>query len=163
MSGTNGPIAARIAQLRAERADLLGFATHADLVVADQTAGTSANVDAVLGRLVPPAVANARREAAVLAEFAARDGVELAAWDWAYYSEQVRAERYAIDTAGLRPYFELERVLRDGVFYAAGQVYGISFTLREDLRGLSPGRARVGGARRGWHSARALPRRLLRP
>jgi peptidyl-dipeptidase Dcp len=134
----NRPVAVRIARLRAERAALLGFATHADLVVADQTAGSTTAVDAMLGRLVGPAVANAEREAAVLAELAAGDGVELAAHDWLYYSERVRAERYAVDTAALRPWFELDRVLTEGVFRAAGELYGFTFRPRPDLQGYHP-------------------------
>jgi len=132
----NGPIAVRIAQLRALRAALLGFATHADAMLADRAAGSTGAVDALLGRIVAPAVANARAEAELIAEFAARDGVaELAPWDWAYYSDLVRAERYRVDTAALRPYFELDAVLQDGVFHAANLVYGITFRRREDLAG----------------------------
>jgi peptidyl-dipeptidase Dcp len=134
----NRPVAVRIAQLRAERARLLGFDTHADLVLTDSTARTTAAVDAMLGSMVPPSVANADAEAAVLAEAAARDGVEIAAWDWAFYSEQVRAERYAVDTTALRPYFELDRVLADGVFHAAELLYGFRFTPRPDLHGYHP-------------------------
>jgi peptidyl-dipeptidase Dcp len=134
----NRPVAVRIARLRAERARLLGFDTHADLVLADSTARTTAAVDAMLSSMVRASVANADAEAAVLAEAAARDGVELAAWDWAFYSEQVRAERYAVDTTALRPYFELDRVLLDGVFHAAGLLYGYRFTPRPDLRGYHP-------------------------
>ena len=134
----NGPVAAEMARLRAQRARLLGFDTHADLIAADQTARTSAAVDALLGELVAPAVANARAEGAVLAELAAADGVELAAWDWAYYSERVRAERYAVDSAALRPWFELDRVLVDGVFRAAELLYGYTFTPRPDLVGYHP-------------------------
>jgi peptidyl-dipeptidase Dcp len=135
----NGPIAARIAQLRARRAALLGFPTHAAAMLADRAAGSTEAVDALLDRLIQPALANARAEADLLAEFAARDGVTaLAPWDWAYYSDRVRAERYRVDTAALRPYFELETVLRDGVFYAANLVYGITFRRREDLAGYHP-------------------------
>lgn len=134
----NGPVATRIALLRAERARLLGFDTHADLVLADSTARTTGAVDAMLASMVPASVANAEAEADVLRETAARDGVELAAWDWAFYSEQVRAERYAVDTAALRPYFELDRVLVDGVFHAAGLLYGYTFTPRPDLGGYHP-------------------------
>jgi peptidyl-dipeptidase Dcp len=134
----NGPVAERIARLRAERARLLGFATHADVVLADQTARTTAAVDAMLASMVPASVANAEAEAAVLAEAAGRDGVELAPWDWAFYSEQVRAQRYAVDTAALRPWFELDRVLVDGVFHAAEQLYGFHFTPRPDLAGYHP-------------------------
>ena len=134
----NGPVAVAIARLRAERARLLGFATHADLVLADQTAGTAEAVDAMLATMVGPSVANAQAEAAALAEVAASDGVELAAWDWAFYSERVRAERYAVDTAALRPYFELDRVLVDGVFHAAERLYGFRFSPRPDLAGYHP-------------------------
>lgn len=84
-------------------------------------------------------MANARREAAELAKVAAADGVEeIAAHDWAYYSEQVRQSSYQVDAAALRPYFELERVLRDGVFFAANLAYGVSFTERPDLVGYHP-------------------------
>jgi peptidyl-dipeptidase Dcp len=134
----NGPVAVRIAGVRAERARLLGFGTHADVVLADQTAHTTAAVDGMLASMVPASVANAEAEAAVLAEAAGRDGVELAPWDWAFYSEQVRAQRYAVDTAALRPWFELDRVLVDGVFHAAERLYGFRFTPRPDLAGYHP-------------------------
>jgi peptidyl-dipeptidase Dcp len=134
----NGPVAVRMARLRAERARLLGFGTHAELIMADQTAGSTDAVDAMLDGMVGPAMANARAEAAALAEVAERDGVELAAWDWAYYSEQVRTERYAVDTAALRPWFELDRVLVDGVFAAAEKLYGYRFAARTDLAGYHP-------------------------
>src|ERR687886_1553002 len=135
----NGPVAVRIARVRAERARLLGFDTHADLVLADQTARSTAAVDAMLSRMVGPSLANARAEAAALAEVAARDGVaDLAPWDWAFYSERVRAERYAVDTTALRPWFELDRVLVDGVFAAAERLYGYRFTPRPDLAGYHP-------------------------
>ncbi|MGY1914608.1 M3 family metallopeptidase [Blastococcus sp. SYSU DS0973] len=134
----NRPVAERIARARAERARLLGFDTHADLVLADSTARTTAAVDEMLASMVPASVANAEAEADVLREVAARDGVELAAWDWAFYSEQVRTERYAVDTAALRPWFELDRVLVDGVFSAAVRLYGFRFTPRPDLAGYHP-------------------------
>jgi peptidyl-dipeptidase Dcp len=134
----NGPVAAEIAQLRAVRARLLGYDTHADLIAADQTARTSAAVDALLAELVGPALANAKAEAAVLAELAGADGVELAPWDWAFYAERVRAERYAVDSAALRPWFELDRVLVDGVFRAAELLYGYTFTPRPELAGYHP-------------------------
>src|SRR3954454_9434900 len=134
----NRPVAERIARLRAERARLLGFATHADVVLADQTARRTEAVDAMLASMVPASVANAEAEATVLAEAAARDGVELAPWDWSFKSEQVRAERYAVDATALRPYFELDRVLVDGVFHAAELLYGYRFTPRPDLHGYHP-------------------------
>ena len=134
----NSPLVLEMTAIRAERAKLLGFASHADAKVADQTVKTSAAIDEFLSHLVEPAVANANAEAALLAEIAARDGVDLTAWDWAYYSERVRAERYDIDTAALRPYFDLERVLHDGVFYAANRLFGIEMVPRTDLLGYHP-------------------------
>jgi peptidyl-dipeptidase Dcp len=134
----NGPVAVSIALLRAERARLLGFDTHADVVLADSTAGTTGAVDAMLASMVPASVANAEAEGKVLAEVAARDGIDLAAWDWSFYAERVRAERYAVDTAALRPWFELDRVLVDGVFHAAELLYGYRFTPRPDLAGYHP-------------------------
>ncbi|MEZ0094749.1 M3 family metallopeptidase [Streptacidiphilus sp. EB129] len=133
---SNGALAARMAALRAERAALLGFDSHAAYEVADQTAGSTEAVDAMLGRLVGPAVANARREAEALAAEAGVD--RIAAADWQYWSEKVRKARFAIDSSVMRPYLELETVLRDGVFFAAGLVYGISFTERPDLVGYHP-------------------------
>ncbi|WP_069464306.1 M3 family metallopeptidase, partial [Actinacidiphila rubida] len=132
---TNGPLAVTIATLRAERAALLGYETHAAYVVADRTAGSTHAVTDLLARLVPPAVANAEKEAAALAELA---GGPIEAWDWAYWSEKVRKTRYEVDAAALRPYFELERVLHDGVFRAARQVYGITLEERHDLPGYHP-------------------------
>ncbi|WP_078939094.1 M3 family metallopeptidase, partial [Kitasatospora aureofaciens] len=135
----NGPLAIRMAALRAERAALLGHPSHAAYVVADETAGTVEAVSGLLARLVEPAVANARREAAELAKVAAADGIEeIAAHDWAYYSEKVRQASYQVDAAALRPYFELERVLKDGVFFAAGLAYGLSFTERPELTAHHP-------------------------
>ncbi|MFC5996243.1 M3 family metallopeptidase [Pseudonocardia hispaniensis] len=125
----------RLAALRAERARLLGFANHAEYVIADSTARSLEDVTAMLTGLVPAAVANAEAEAADLqaAIDAAGGGHELAPWDWAYYAERVRCERYDLDAATLRPYLELDRVLHDGVFYAAGRLYGLRFVERRDL------------------------------
>ncbi|MFC7860131.1 M3 family metallopeptidase [Arthrobacter koreensis] len=132
-------IAAEIAALRAERATLLGYESHAAYAVEDQTAPTTAAVEDMLSQLVPPAVRNAGAEADKLRAAAARDGIEdFQPWDWAYYSEQVRREEYAVDLEALRPWFELERVLHDGVFFAANRLYGITFTERPDLTGYHP-------------------------
>jgi peptidyl-dipeptidase Dcp len=131
----NGDVAVRIARLRAEHAALLGYPNHAAYQVENQTARTVEAVEAMLGRLVGPAIANARREAVLLS--AAADH-ELEAWDWAYYSERVRKAEYDFDSTLLRDYFELDRVLVDGAFFAAGQVYGLSFTERPDLVGHHP-------------------------
>ncbi|HET8560019.1 MAG TPA: M3 family metallopeptidase [Marmoricola sp.] len=129
----NAPAAREMALLRAEAARLLGFDTHADLIAADQTAGSTAAVDAMLGQLVAPAMANLAAEQDQLEALAREDGVELAPWDWAFYSERVARERYHVDGAALRPWFELDRVLHDGVFHAANLLYGITFRPREDL------------------------------
>ncbi|WP_037908227.1 M3 family metallopeptidase [Actinacidiphila yeochonensis] len=132
---TNGPLAVTLATLRAERAALLGYPSHAAYAVADSTARTPEAVTALLARLVPPAVVNARREADALAAAA---GGPVEAWDWAYWSRKVRKERYQVDQAALRPYFELDQVLREGVFHAAREVYGITLTERPDLPGYHP-------------------------
>jgi peptidyl-dipeptidase Dcp len=126
-----------ITRLRAERARLLGFASHAAFVTADETAGTPEAVAAMLGRLAPVAARNARAEQE---ELRARieGGTDPASWDWAYYTEKVRREKYDVDTAAMRPYFEAERVLRDGIFFAASSLYGVSFTERPDLTAYHP-------------------------
>jgi len=126
-----------ITRLRAERARLLGFETHAAYVTADQTAKTPEAVAAMLGRLAPAAARNALAEQAALQQQLG-DGGELAAWDWAYYTEKVRQATYDIDVAAMRPYFEAERVLRDGVFFAATKLYGITFEERPDLVAYHP-------------------------
>lgn len=125
----------RIASLRAERAALLGFPSHADYVIADQTAGSAEAANALLRRLAPVAAANAKAEAGELRELASRsDGVtDFAAWDWAFYAERLRRNRFSVDATALRPYFELGRVLVDGVFHAATKLYGITFAERHDL------------------------------
>ncbi|WP_248958162.1 M3 family metallopeptidase [Sphaerisporangium perillae] len=131
----NSELVVRMAKLRAERAALLGYASHAEYVVADQTAPDTRAVTEMLAKLTPAAVANAHREAEELREEA---GFDLEAWDWSFYSEKVREARYAIDSRQMRPYFELNRVLRDGVFHAARELYGITFTERSDLVGYHP-------------------------
>ncbi|WP_433244009.1 M3 family metallopeptidase [Streptosporangium sp. CA-135522] len=131
----NFDLAVRLATLRAERAALLGYPNHAAYSVADQTAKTTDAVEEMLGKLVGPAVANARREAESLSEQA---GFPIEAWDWSFYAEKVRKARYDFDSSELRPYFELDRVLRDGVFHAAGELYGLTFTDRDDLAGYHP-------------------------
>ncbi len=133
----NRELVVRIAMLRARRAALLGFSSHAAYVLADMTAGSTDAVDRLFAQLVPPAVANARREADAL-RAAMAPGERLEAWDWKYYAEKVRKAEYDIDEASLRPYFELERVLRDGVFHAAERAYGLRLTERPDLVGYHP-------------------------
>lgn len=124
-----------VLKLRAERAQLLGYATHADYVLEDATAQTTQAVNERLAALARPAAANARREARDLQAMVEASGgdFDLAAWDWQYYSEKLRQERYAFDESQLRPYFELDNVLQRGVFFAAGELYGLRFSERFDL------------------------------
>ncbi|HEX5756367.1 MAG TPA: M3 family metallopeptidase, partial [Arenimonas sp.] len=126
---------ARIVKLRAERAALLGYPNHASYQLEDATARTPAAVNKLLADLAPAAVANARKEAADMQTIIDREGggFQLAAWDWDYYAEKVRAERYAFDESQLSPYFEVSNVLEKGVFHAASQLYGLSFKKRSDL------------------------------
>ncbi|NEE03408.1 M3 family metallopeptidase [Phytoactinopolyspora halotolerans] len=128
---------ARIVALRAERAALLGHPHHAAYVLEDSTAGSPAAVHEMLDKLTPAAVANAHAEAAALQE-SIGDEFQLEPWDWSFYSERVKQAKYQVDAAALRPYFELERVLHDGVFYAANRLYGLSFAERTDLVGYHP-------------------------
>lgn len=129
-----------IVRLRAERAALLGYSTHAAYVTADETAGSPEAVHEMLRRLAVPAAANARREQADLQAIidAGPGAFPLEAHDWAFYTEKVRTAKYDIDTAALRPWFESERVLQDGVFHAATQLYGITFAERTDLHAYHP-------------------------
>ncbi|PRY70111.1 peptidyl-dipeptidase Dcp [Glaciihabitans tibetensis] len=133
----NRQLVLEITRLRAERAALLGFANHAALVTADETARTPEAVDTMLRTLAPAAARNARIEQADLQQQVG-DAFALEAWDWAFYTEKVRKARYDVDTAEMRPYFEAERVLRDGVFFAAARLYGVSFTERPDLVAYHP-------------------------
>ena len=136
----NRTVVTRLAKLRAERAALLGYPTHAAFQLDEQTARTVDTVNRMLAQLAPPAVANARREAADMQSLidAAGGGYQLAAWDWELNAEKVRLARYAFDENELKPYYELKRVLEDGVFYAASRLYGLTFKPRPDLQGYSP-------------------------
>ncbi|MET0187347.1 MAG: M3 family metallopeptidase [Pseudonocardia sediminis] len=125
----------RTATLRAERARLLGYPDHASYVIDDATARTAEAAGEMLAGLVPAAVANADREAAELAELA---GHPLEAWDWAFYAERYRKQHFDVDASVLRPYLEVDRVIHDGVFHAAGELYGITLTERTDLPGYHP-------------------------
>nr|WP_255423248.1 M3 family metallopeptidase [Undibacterium sp. CY21W] len=131
----NRDTALQLARLRAERAQLLGYPNYAAYGLEDETAKTTTAVNKMLSELAPAAVANAKNEAAELQKIidANHGDFKLAAWDWAYYTEQLRTAKYAFDDTQLRPYFELDSVLQNGVFFAAHQLYGISFKERKDL------------------------------
>jgi peptidyl-dipeptidase Dcp len=131
----NRELVLEITRLRAERARLLGFANHAAWVTADETAKSPENVADLLGRLAPIAARNARVEQADLEELA---GHPVEAHDWAFYTEKVRKAKYDVDTSEMRPYFEAENVRENGVFFAAGRLYGVRFTERPDLVAYHP-------------------------
>jgi peptidyl-dipeptidase Dcp len=126
----NKPVLLQMVKLRAERAKLFGKETHAEHVIAVQTAEHPDNVHAMLRKIAPAAVRNAKAEAEDLKKSA---GTDIESWDWGFYTEQVRLEKYNIDTTKMRPYFELERVLHDGVFFAANKLFGVTFKERPDL------------------------------
>lgn len=129
-----------IVRLRAERAALLGYDSHAAYITSDETAGSPAAVHDLLRRLATPAARNARREQAKLQAIVDTGPAPFAleAHDWAFYTEKVRAAEYDLDRSALRPWFEAERVLQNGVFRAATDLYGITFTERPDLGGYHP-------------------------
>ncbi|MBS0578986.1 MAG: M3 family metallopeptidase [Proteobacteria bacterium] len=136
----NSDVIAQLVRLRAERAALLGYPDHAAYQLADESAGTAQAVQAMISQVAPAALARARAEAtdiqALIDAQAKAAGTPTFApepWDWLFYAEQVRAQRYSFDQTAVAPYLELDRVLRDGVFYAATQLYGITFTERHDL------------------------------
>jgi len=131
----NSQIVLDITRLRAERARLLGYDNHAAWVTADETAKTPEAVAAMLGKLAPAAARNALAEQKDLEAIAPHP---IEAHDWAFYTEKVRQAKYDVDTAAMRPYFEAERVLQQGVFFAATQLYGITFTERPDLQSYHP-------------------------
>ena len=130
----------QVLKLRAERAKIMGYANHAAYVLEDETARSPEAVNAMMMKLAPAAVANAKREAidmqAVIdAEQKAKGqpSFKLEPWDWAFYAEKVRQARYNFDESQLKPYFEMNNVLENGVFFAAGQLYGLTFKQRTDL------------------------------
>ena len=126
----NKPVLLQVVKLRAERARLFGNETHAEHVIAVQTAEHPDNVHAMLRKIAPAAVRNAKAEAEDLKKSA---GSDIESWDWGFYTEKVRLEKYNIDTSKMRPYFELESVLTNGIFFAANKLFGITFKERPDL------------------------------
>ena len=128
-------IVLRTAQLRAEKAKLLGYDNWAAYQLEDQTAHDVPTVNKLLGDLATPAVANAKREAAEQQKIVDQEKGEfqIAAHDWDFYSEKVRKAKYAFDESEVRPYYELNHVIVDGVFFAANKEYGLTFKERHDL------------------------------
>ena len=131
----NRKVILEIVKLRAKRAELFGVKTHAEHVLQDRNAQNPENVHKMLKQIAPAAVRNARLEGADLQKAinASGENFTLESWDWDFYTEAVRMEKYNLDTTAMRPYFELERVLNDGVFFAANKLFGISFKERKDI------------------------------
>ncbi len=136
----NRALLLEMVKLRAKRAHLMGFKSHAEYVLSDQTAGHPDRVHEMLRKIAPAAVTNARSEGAAIQEMidGENGNFELASWDWSLYTERVRLAKYNVDTAKFKPYFELERVLNDGVFWAATKLFGITFKPRSDLKAYHP-------------------------
>ncbi|HEU0043175.1 M3 family metallopeptidase [Sphingomonas sp.] len=128
----NGPVAAAILKLRREKAAMLGAASYADHALVGTMAETPAAAEALLLKVWIPAMATAAEEQAELQELAERGGVTIAAWDWRYYAEQVRRDRYALDGGAVKTFLTLERV-REAAFRVAGRLYGLAFSAREAL------------------------------
>lgn len=131
----NRQLVLQLVKLRAERAQLLGYASHAAYQLEDQTAKTTSAVNKMLADLAPASLANAKKEAAdIQAQIDAQKGnFSVEAADWDFYAEQVRRARFSFDESQLRPYFELNNVLVHGVFFAATKLYGLTFKERKDL------------------------------
>jgi peptidyl-dipeptidase Dcp len=125
----------RQAVIRAQKAKLLGYPNYAAYVLYDQMAENPAAVEKFISQLVPATRAKAGEEARLIQEAIRKDGqnFELKPWDWQRYAEKVRKSRYDLDENQLKPYFEINKVLKDGVFYAAGKLYGITFKQRRDI------------------------------
>ena len=138
-SENNIPGLIEAVQLRAERAELLGFATHADYVIAEETAATADAARTMLFDLAPAAAANAEGEQKLLAEEATLNGQGFSAADWPYWESKVRARDFSLDEEELRKYFPLDQVLEKGVFAAAERLYGITVIPRDDLEGYAEG------------------------
>ncbi|MEZ5980414.1 MAG: M3 family metallopeptidase [Planctomycetota bacterium] len=128
-------LARRMAELRAERAALFGYASHAEWVLADETAGSPEAVGALFDRMVPRIVAKAEEERRELESWFAvhAPGATFEPWDWSFAAERLREERFDLDDAEVRAYFPLERVLEEGVFHMARELYGVEMRERTDL------------------------------
>lgn len=130
-------VVAQIVKLRAEKAALLGYPDFAAYNLSAETASTPKAVNEMLARIVPAALANASKEAADIQKLIDQQSgsakFKLEPWDWSFYAEQVRKERFGFDQSEVKPYFEMNHVLQDGVFYAAHELYGLNFKERHDL------------------------------
>ena len=136
----NTAIIAQIVRIRAQRAQLLGYPNHAAYVLEDNAAHDAATAEKLLGQMGSAALRVARQEGADIQQLidaqalaAHNQRFSLQPWDWQYYAEQIRRQRYDFDSEQVKPYFELDHVLRDGVFYVAHELYGLSFQERHDL------------------------------
>ncbi len=131
----NRPIILELAKLRAEKANLLGYENFAAYKLDPQTAKTPDAALDMLTDLIPPVIQNSQNEADAITEMMRKDGIdeEVQPWDWNYYAEKVRKAEYNIDESEVRPYFELDRVLKDGVFHTMEKLFGITFEERNDL------------------------------
>lgn len=129
------PLIKKLTKLRAEKADLLGYKSWADYTLENNVAGDPEKAKSMLQDLVPAVVSNVEKEAEEIRSLMTKEGQdhELKPWDWLYYAEKVRAEKYAIDSDEVKPYFELKSVLENGVFFAMNQLFGISFEKRDDI------------------------------
>ena len=154
---------ARLAQLRAQRARLLGFPNHAAWKLQDQMAKSPDAVLEFLDALVPVATAKAAREGADIQALIDEQhlGFTLEAWDWNFYADQVRKAKYSLDEAQLKPYFELGSTLENGVFYAANRLYGVTFRRTQGYPGIPIRRARLRGHRRRRQTPGAVLLRLF--
>ena len=130
----------RLAELRQQKAKLLGYPNFAAWTLQDQMAKTPANAEKFLNDLVPVTVAKATREGQDIQALMNKQGTgaQLEPWDWEFYAEHVRKQRYNLDANEVKPYFELNRVIEDGVFYAAHELYGITFKERHDIPVYTP-------------------------
>lgn len=137
LSGENetASLVSRLAQLRAERAKLLGFKSWADYQLAPQMAKTPEAVYSMFGSMVPAVVANTEKEAADIQAMITKTGGDftLAPWDWEFYAEKVRQDKFDLDSETIKPYFEFDRVLQDGVFFTLEKLYGVTLKPRPDL------------------------------
>lgn len=131
----NRPLASKMTAIRAEKASLLGYDTYAAYALETQMSETPDRVSEMLGDLAKGVLINTKKEAQLIEEKMKEDGLSgpVEAWDWAYYTEKVRADLYQIDDSKIKPYFELNRVLKDGVFFTMNQLFGIEFKERTDL------------------------------